>query len=729
MADLAGKIDAITRSIAGLDSKVNGVLPKLQTLLSGNFGGAARALGSSSTGLMAAGSIASSVGSGVSNIMSGSLGLVSAGVSAATMAMPNVNATVGRATAFYTAAISTPGLSYNSISQATFNAMRGGISSYGSDALAATSLTSMGIMASTGAGSTYMQDIRATANAAKYLGMDNQTAAQAIGGFGTGAMSTNLMTAGIFTSNLQTGKTRSITDIFSSMKNALEAGQGKITAADVNNSFYKGTLGATLNNWGLSDAQKELFRQYLVADAQGKKMDLTSNAAMKKLMGNGTTPQSATLDINTTATGQMQDAQNVYIQGMQDAAKWFKALNPLVEDLVTQFGRLNSSIQTFTGTPSGNAIATNAPKAIKAGANILGGTAEIGGTIIGAILGSMVEPGGGTLIGGALGGEAGKLLASLLGAKGGVKGGNALAGTTDLGNKSSMRATHTPANGPVTATLHEHGPMWGPAGHNGTDFGVGDGSPVYAAADGKVSTDSVGSGARSYGHYITLDHGNGYKTLYAHLDPSSALVHPGDTVTAGQVIGKSGHSGHVTGPHLHFEVQKDGVSVPIAGFLGGNVDINPPAGNGASTSASSTKSSKKTKSLATGILSSAIDLTGVNVGISGVSASSMSLATALGADTSAVGSLPSWNSTSALAATSSSSSINTSTATGVGGSYKGISMGSVSPVVTTGSIGGSSKVDITIQIAQASRDEARQFAEYVKHFLENEHLTNRMGSL
>lgn len=88
---------------------------------------------------------------------------------------------------------------------------------------------------------------------------------------------------------------------------------------------------------------------------------------------------------------------------------------------------------------------------------------------------------------------------------------------------------------------------------NAIDIGVPVGTPVYAAADGRVvvSRDlrTPGGGYRSYGRYITIDHG-GFETLYAHL--SQRAVGAGATVRGGARIGSSGNTGNSTGPHLHF---------------------------------------------------------------------------------------------------------------------------------------------------------------------------------
>lgn len=93
--------------------------------------------------------------------------------------------------------------------------------------------------------------------------------------------------------------------------------------------------------------------------------------------------------------------------------------------------------------------------------------------------------------------------------------------------------------------------------HTGIDIGAGYGTAVLAAADGVVSTAAYDAGG--YGNYIIIDHGNGNKTLYAHMSQISVRV--GQTVTQGRIIGLVGSTGMSTGPHLHFEVYVGGTRV------------------------------------------------------------------------------------------------------------------------------------------------------------------------
>ncbi|MCS6935684.1 MAG: M23 family metallopeptidase [Chitinophagales bacterium] len=98
--------------------------------------------------------------------------------------------------------------------------------------------------------------------------------------------------------------------------------------------------------------------------------------------------------------------------------------------------------------------------------------------------------------------------------------------------------------------------------HEGQDFTCHVGTEVHVTGDGVVET--VEYSYQGYGNQIIVDHGYGYKTRYAHL--SRFKVRPGQKVTRGDVIGYSGNTGKSTGPHLHYEVIKNGIAVNPAYF-------------------------------------------------------------------------------------------------------------------------------------------------------------------
>ncbi|MCA9353456.1 peptidoglycan DD-metalloendopeptidase family protein [Candidatus Nomurabacteria bacterium] len=122
--------------------------------------------------------------------------------------------------------------------------------------------------------------------------------------------------------------------------------------------------------------------------------------------------------------------------------------------------------------------------------------------------------------------------------------------TSSLPNKNSMFIRPL-AGGTRTQGYH---------GKNAVDIGAPTGTPIYAAASGRVIlADAVGYNG-GYGEYVIIDHGNGVKTLYAHMSRVATVT--GANVSQGEVIGYVGSTGRSTGPHLHWEV--NGAKNPIA---------------------------------------------------------------------------------------------------------------------------------------------------------------------
>lgn len=90
--------------------------------------------------------------------------------------------------------------------------------------------------------------------------------------------------------------------------------------------------------------------------------------------------------------------------------------------------------------------------------------------------------------------------------------------------------------------------------HHGIDVACSIGDTIYALYDGKVEL--VGDEPNGYGRYVVLSHDDDIETRYAHL--LNSLVHPEQIVLKGDAIAISGNSGNSTGPHLHFEIRKNG---------------------------------------------------------------------------------------------------------------------------------------------------------------------------
>ena len=137
-----------------------------------------------------------------------------------------------------------------------------------------------------------------------------------------------------------------------------------------------------------------------------------------------------------------------------------------------------------------------------------------------------------------------------------------LAGGLDLG--TSLSGPNVPDMWPILGPINSgfgqrEDPVLGFGTgefHKGIDIGSPNGTPVHAPADGRVLKAGLGTG---YGNEIEIDHGNGITTVYGHLQGFNVTA--GQQVVKGEVIGFVGHTGRVTGPHLHYEVQVRGTAV------------------------------------------------------------------------------------------------------------------------------------------------------------------------
>jgi murein DD-endopeptidase MepM/ murein hydrolase activator NlpD len=119
-----------------------------------------------------------------------------------------------------------------------------------------------------------------------------------------------------------------------------------------------------------------------------------------------------------------------------------------------------------------------------------------------------------------------------------------------------------PVSGRITSTfgMRYHPILHRTRLHAGIDFGASSGSTIVAAAAGEVITARY---SRSYGNMVVIDHGGGISTLYAH--GSRLYVHTGQMVKRGQRIAAVGSTGLATGPHLHWEVRRNGRPVNPGG--------------------------------------------------------------------------------------------------------------------------------------------------------------------
>ncbi|MBE7954984.1 M23 family metallopeptidase [Microbacterium oxydans] len=113
--------------------------------------------------------------------------------------------------------------------------------------------------------------------------------------------------------------------------------------------------------------------------------------------------------------------------------------------------------------------------------------------------------------------------------------------------------------------------------HAGIDYTPGLGTPIHAVADGTIVISGITGNKGAYGESIHIQHADGYRTVYAHMLEGTRIGT--GPVSRGQFIGKVGDTGQSTGPHLHIEVQRNGVALNPDPYI----DDAPLAGSGPTT--------------------------------------------------------------------------------------------------------------------------------------------------
>ena len=127
---------------------------------------------------------------------------------------------------------------------------------------------------------------------------------------------------------------------------------------------------------------------------------------------------------------------------------------------------------------------------------------------------------------------------------------------------SDLPSFRWPVRGRIIAAF---GPKPNGLQNDGINLAVPEGTPIKAAEDGVVAY--AGNELKGYGNLVLVRHANGFVTAYANA--SEILVKRGETVKRGQVIAKSGETGNVTSPQLHFEIRKGATPVDPAQYLSG----------------------------------------------------------------------------------------------------------------------------------------------------------------
>lgn len=539
------------------------------------------------------------------------LGYAQAGISTAAgvaagmyMGVPNIQSVMASSANYYGASLRSSGLGYQQITSMTMQGLgRLGITGEQSPAATAAILASRGVMPGSAQYRTLLGEIGGTA---RYMNMANENAAVALSGLTQGPMSARLYGAGISTYNQQTGQFRGGTEVFQQIYERMTMGRPKASLQQTMNSIQGGFIQQTASDLGMSEDQKQMFYQFMIQKAGGKESDFaklgingnpleaqkrivqsdveTLNAYVKPML-KGMEMAADTVEAFNRGLQSAADALGVFagyvgglgqsragaglgvaagsiLGGIKDVALTALAGRSLLgkggvkgalgtagKFMTKGLGRLIPGLGLVLNAGGGFFDAKDGGGLNKAGFLTAVGTGAVTGGIMGA-----PAAGVGAIPGAVIGGVAGGLtyMGGYLLGGGGSGGGNQIPMGGSFGGSGTVGtgAISPIIGGAVGTPYGAKGKMW-KGSHTGDDYPCAVGTPVVAAMDGVVYSDNPG---QDYGKTVQIDHGNGYQTLYGHL--SEVLVRPGDTVKKGQTIAKSGDTGNVDGPHLHFEVRR-----------------------------------------------------------------------------------------------------------------------------------------------------------------------------
>ena len=504
-------------------------------------------------------------------------------------------------------------------------------------------------------------------------------------------------------------------------------------------------------------------------------------------------PQESINAIAASEEGVLQRGTESYVAGLAAAVPAIEGLNVVAGQLAESFGSLKAYVDAITSTNAGGGVAgglagivgggmsilgslggpggggggkggkggkgaggalAKAGSGLLKGAGVLGGAVGVGMTTMGAydaakqgngwgvagnILGATATGAlagamfgvPGAIIGGAVG-----LISSGIGAiMGGQGGGLPMGGQTEAqgsgststtGNKSDMPKWVRPASGPITS---KYGPRKPPkAGassfHKGIDIGAKMGSPIVAAADGKVTYAGVNG---TFGNHVKVTHAAGYVSSYSHMTRISVKV--GDRIAAGNQVGTCGSTGNSTGPHLHFEIKKDGANIDPATVVPGLSSSGTATVTNTLPGSEAKGDDKKTASDAAGATVSG----GVGSSVLGALLNTESPLNGY-AKSNVADHVSTVGSNVKLLPTKTSSTSTSTTMAGPGGESPGGRGGPANGsggMISESSIGSGKRggVVINLHIQQASDAEARRFASMVKDILDDESNIKKIGRM
>jgi hypothetical protein len=315
--------------------------------------------------------------------------------------MPDLGMTVSRATGFYQSSLRTGGMMNRAgVAAATFSALGGGITGVGDD-VAAASMLSQGYNFMPGT-SSFNRMMREVGGVGRYFGMQNATAAQAIGGLRTGRMGAQLYQFGINTTDPNTGQPLSTEAIAQQLYGRMTMG-GRVnpTAEQMSTNLRAGFGSVDMQMF--SPEQRAILEPMLINMAAGKPLgDLAT------LPFNADNPLNAQMKLATSMTSLMERGTEPMISGFESAATAAAALNAQLEKLPDGFFKTKGFVQGLSNTNAGSAIS-----------GVVGGVAGAAGTLL-------VAKGVRTMLGGA----AVRAAASAATAAGGAAATTAVAGGT-----------------------------------------------------------------------------------------------------------------------------------------------------------------------------------------------------------------------------------------------------------------------------------------------------------
>ena len=359
---------------------------------------------------------------GAAGVAGVQLGLGLAG--AAYSAMPDLGMTISRATGFYQSSLRTGGMMNRAgVAAATFSALGGGITGVGDD-VAAAAMLSQGYNFMPGT-SSFNRMMREVGGVGRYFGMQNATAAQAIGGLRTGTMGAQLYQFGINTTDPSTGQPLSTEAIAQQLYSRMTMG-GRVsgTAEQMATNLRAGFGSVDMQMF--SPEQRAILEPMLINMAAGKPLgDLAT------LPFNADNPLNPQMKLATSMTSLMERGTEPMIAGFESAASAAAALNAQLEKLPDGFFKTKGFVQGLSNTNVGSAIS-----------GVVGGVAGAAGTLLVAkgvrtMLGGAAAKAGASAIAGGSAAAAGSAGLSMAAKRIPVVGG-AISGATGQGFLSTV---------------------------------------------------------------------------------------------------------------------------------------------------------------------------------------------------------------------------------------------------------------------------------------------------